>query len=156
MGRFKPSNSESVSTSSTEKRSIVGSIALDIAVVSIDRQSTIKVVEEGAWPDLFSALSLDDGPNEFPDVHIPDNSYGIGGSHASQSALVSIGAKRVADGTLEAPARSNEQFPAKRQNTEGSVKYWACPFSKHDADRYDEIYNSCTDRPGFASLKTLS
>jgi hypothetical protein len=36
------------------------------------------------------------------------------------------------------------------------VRFWACPFSKHDPERYEKVYNACTDRPGWENLKRMT
>jgi len=110
---------------------------------------------------VCDSLPKAEGPGQFYD----DFGQGFAGNHPSHaferpvpsfkaSGVSASGSKRKATSSLpDVGTPYGSVDAAKAPPSEN--RYWACPFPKHDPERYVDVYNACTNRPGWIDLKRV-
>jgi hypothetical protein len=126
--------------------------------INFFRKESVKVLEEALpFASANTRSCVIDGLDKCPSPHVP-GSYGKL-KEPLRHDLPKETKRGYADPNLTAIEKTHGQTPAKRVKTsitEEDIPYLSCPFVKHNGDRYDKVYNSCTQRPGFSDTKRLS
>lgn len=148
MSRSCKKTSVSVSTSSvsTEK-----DVRIEPNAVTVVRASTLTVCDAEISEIAPFNLSLE------------DKILGCNGEYSSPVQQDGVVKHPDTYGASKRKGQSGDFFSSKRgrNGNPGSPeterdRYWACPFPKHNPERYEEVYNSCTNRPGFKELKRVN